>query len=177
MPDLNKWLEDPSAREKKRKLNEKFEKLPEEKVQELKKKKIQNLVRDNKLNDAQSKEESLFFSQIIEFKEWLNKRHYLKGDLDKIEAWINKLYITLDSEEIKEKSNMEEKTLKKQLKEQFKEIPVNFLDEQTRILVNKKLNGTKKTSSEAYYLRKLKNSIQEKLKEAKYYEILRKILE
>lgn len=173
---IDKWLEDPSAKERKRKLNEKFKKLPEEKVQELKKKKIQNLVRDNKLDDAQSKEDSLFFSQVIGFKEWLNKRHYLKGDLDKIEAWINKLYITLDSE-IKEKSNMEEKTLKKQLKEQFKEIPVNFLDEQTRILVNKKLSGTKKTSSEAYYLRKLKSSIQEKLKEAKYYEILRKILE
>ena len=173
---IDKWLEDPSAKERKRKLNEKFKKLPEEKVQELKKKKIQHLVQYNKLNDAQSEEESLFFSQIIEFKEWLNKRHYLKGDLDKIEAWINKLYITLDSE-TEEISNMEEKTLKKQLKEQFKEIPVNFLDEQTRILVNKKLNGTKKTSSEAYYLRKLKSSIQEKLKEAKYYEILRKILE
>ena len=173
---IDKWLEDPSAKERKRKLNEKFKKLPEEKVQELKKKKIQHLVQDNKLNDAQSEEESLFFSQIIEFKEWLNKRHYLKGDLDKIEAWINKLYITLDSE-TEEISNMEEKTLKKQLKEQFKEIPVNFLDEQTRILVNKKLNGTKKTSSEAYYLRKLKSSIQEKLNEAKYYEILRKILE
>jgi len=173
---IDKWLEDPSAKERKRKLNEKFEKLPEEKVQELKKKKIQNLVRDNKLDNAQSKEESIFFSQILEFKEWLNKRHYLKGDLDKIEAWINKLYITLDSE-TEEISIIDEKALKKQLKEQFKEIPVNFLDEQTRILVNKKLSGTKKTSSEAYYLRKLKSSIQEKLKEAKYYEILRKILE
>ena len=173
---IDKWLEDPSAKERKRKLNEKFKKLPEEKVQELKKKKIQNLDRDNKLDNAQSKEESIFFSQILEFKEWLNKRHYLKGDLDKIEAWINKLYITLDSE-TEEISIIDEKALKKQLKEQFKEIPVNFLDEQTRILVNKKLSGTKKTSSEAYYLRKLKSSIQEKLKEAKYYEILRKILE
>lgn len=173
---IDKWLADPRAKERKRKLNKKFERLPEEKVQELKKKKIQNLIHDNKLNNTQPKEENDFLSQIVEFKEWLNQRHYLKGDLDKIEAWIKKLYIKLSSE-TEEISNKEEKSLKSQLKEQFKEIPVNFLDEKTRILLNNKLNGTKKTSSDAYYLRKLKSSIQGKLKEAKYYEILRKILE
>jgi len=174
---IDKWLEDPSAKERKRKLNDKFEKLPEEKVKELKKKKIQNLIQDKKLKNTQpTKEENSFLTQIIEFKQWLNQRHYLKGDLDKIETWIKKLYISLNVE-TEESSDKEEKNLKRQLKEQFKEIPVNFLDEKTRILINKKLSGTKKTSSDAYYLRKLKASVQEKVKEAKYYEILRKILE
>ncbi len=173
---IEKWLEDPSSREKKRKLNEKFEKLPDEKVQELKKKKIKALIQDKKLDSAQVKEENVFLSQIVEFKNWLNQRHYLKGDLDKIEAWINKLYLELISEKI-EHSNKEEKNLHNQLKKKYKEIPVNFLDEKTRILINNKLNGVKKTSSDSYYLRKLKTSIQEKLNEAKYYEILKKILE
>ena len=122
------------------------------------------------------KEEKDFLSLIIEFKEWLNKRHYLKGDLDKIESWVNNLYLKLGSE-ANEISTEEKKSIKSQLKEEFKEIPVNFLDEKTRIALNKKLNGTKKTSSDAYYLRKLKSLIQEKLKEAKYYETLRKIVE
>ena len=173
---IDKWLEDPSAKERKRKLNEKFEKLPDEKVQELKKKKIQNIIRETEVEGPQSKEENGFLSLIIEFKEWLNQRHYLKGDLDKIEAWINNLYLKLGSEAI-EISNEEKKSIKSQLKEEFKEIPVNFLDEKIRIALNKKLNGTKKTSSDAYYLRKLKTIIQEKLKEAKYYETLRKIIE
>ena len=173
---IDKWLEDPSAKERKRKLNEKFEKLPDEKVQELKKKKIQNIIRETEVEGPQSKEENGFLSLIIEFKEWLNQRHYLKGDLDKIEAWINNLYLKLGSEAI-EISNEEKKSIKSQLKEEFKEIPVNFLDEKIRIALNKKLNGKKKTSSDAYYLRKLKTIIQEKLKEAKYYETLRKIIE
>jgi len=173
---IDKWLEDPSAKERKRKLNEKFEKLPKEKVQELKKKKIQTIVQNAEDQGNQHKEDNEFLSQIIEFKEWLNQRHYLKGDLDKIEAWINNLYFKL-SAEAKEISNEEKKSIISQLKEEFKEIPVNLLDEKTRIALNKKLNGTKKTSSDAYYLRKLKGLIQEKLKEAKYYETLRKIVE
>ena len=173
---IDKWLEDPSAKERKRKLDEKYERLPEEKVQELKKKKIQNIIQDKKVEGLQSKEEKDFLSLIIEFKEWLNKRHYLKGDLDKIESWVNNLYLKLGSE-ANEISTEEKKSIKSQLKEEFKEIPVNFLDEKTRIALNKKLTGTKKTSSDAYYLRKLKSLIQEKLKEAKYYETLRKIVE
>ena len=134
---IDKWLEDPSAKERKRKLNEKFEKLPDEKVQELKKKKIQNIIRETEVEGPQSKEENGFLSLIIEFKEWLNQRHYLKGDLDKIEAWINNLYLKLGSEAI-EISNEEKKSIKSQLKEEFKEIPVNFLDEKIRIALNKK---------------------------------------
>ncbi|MFX1238617.1 MAG: hypothetical protein ACFE8P_12990 [Promethearchaeota archaeon] len=42
--------------------------------------------------------------------------------------------------------------------------------------MNKKLNGQQLTASDHYYLRKLKQEIQLKLKEAKYYDILNNIL-
>jgi len=61
--------------------------------------------------------------------------------------------------------------------EQFRTIPPTFLDEKTRIAINKKLNGTKRTSSDNYYLRKLQSLIREKLNEAEYYELLKSILD
>ena len=61
--------------------------------------------------------------------------------------------------------------------EQFRTIPPTFLDEKTRIAINKKLNGTKRTSSDNYYLRKLKSLVREKLDEASYYELLKTILD
>jgi hypothetical protein len=39
------------------------------------------------------------------------------------------------------------------------------------------LRGVKRSNSDNYYLRKLKKHIGEKLNEAKYYEILKEILE
>jgi hypothetical protein len=59
----------------------------------------------------------------------------------------------------------------------YKSIPVKFLDEKTRIALNKKLRGMKRTNSDNYYLRKLKIIVKEKLKDAEYYNILRDILE
>jgi len=64
-----------------------------------------------------------------------------------------------------------------QLIQQFRKIPFNFLDEKTRIAVNKKLHGQKRTNSDNYFLRKLKAEIKEKLHEASYFEILKAIIE
>ena len=64
-----------------------------------------------------------------------------------------------------------------QLIQQFRKIPANFLDEKTRIAINKKLHGQKRTNSDNYYLRKLKAEIKEKLYEASYFEILKAIIE
>ena len=72
---------------------------------------------------------------------------------------------------------MAKNNVKSELCNQFKKIPHNFLDEKTRVAINKKMRGTKRTNSDNYYLRKLKTMVQEKLKEASYYEILKKILE
>ena len=112
----------------------------------------------------------------MKFQKWLSKRTYIKGDLDNIETWIKNLYGKIQLETLQEEKT-EKKLEGKSLIEQFKRIPPKFLDEKTRIAINKKLHGRKKTSSDSYYLRKLKTIILEKLKEATYYEMLRNILE
>jgi uncharacterized protein YydD (DUF2326 family) len=102
----------------------------------------------------------------------LIQRSYLKGDIEKIETWIKNLYF-----EIQHNSNQKENlNERKSLIEEYKSIPPTFLDEKTRIAINKKIRGTKRTNSDNYYLRKLKQSTQEKLIESKYYKILDKLL-
>ncbi|MHA1823299.1 MAG: hypothetical protein ACTSXM_05495, partial [Promethearchaeota archaeon] len=63
------------------------------------------------------------------------------------------------------------------LVEDFRKIPVDFLEEQTRFAVIKKLRNTKRTNSDNYFLRKLKMVVEIKLIEAKYYKILKNILD
>ena len=63
------------------------------------------------------------------------------------------------------------------LVEDFRKIPVDFLDEQTRLAVIKKLRNTKRTNSDNYFLRKLKLVVEIKIIEAKYYRILKRILD
>ena len=63
------------------------------------------------------------------------------------------------------------------LDEEFRKIPVDFLDEQTRLAVIKKLRNTKRTNSDNYFLRKLKLVVEIKIIEAKYYKILKRILD
>ena len=42
--------------------------------------------------------------------------------------------------------------------------------------MNKLIHGANRTNSDNYYLRKLKNILKEKLKEAEYYDILDKLI-
>ncbi|MFW9899161.1 MAG: hypothetical protein ACFFDO_07865 [Candidatus Thorarchaeota archaeon] len=169
---MDKWLTKNKSKEEKNKIEEVFKALPEEKVQELKKKSVRDLTQKKRKNNEIKNKPDDFLSYVIEFKDWLNKRTYLKGDIDKIETWIRNLNKKLDSEKIQAENNV-----KSQLISQFRKIPHNFLDEKTRIAINKKIRVVKRNSSDNYYLRKLKTAIQEKLKEASYYEILKKILE
>ncbi|MFX1311551.1 MAG: hypothetical protein ACFFHD_02920 [Promethearchaeota archaeon] len=172
---IDKWLNKEEWKKKKIKRDKQFERLSEEEIKALKKKKIKNLVQkeSQKSNDKEEKNEFLF--QVIEFKNWLNQRTYLKGDLDRIVTWINNLYSI-----IKYDGNDESKSIskdeKKRLIENYKKIPPKLLDEKTRIAINKKIYGTKRTNSDNYYLRKMRHRIQERLQEAKYYEILDNIL-
>ena len=173
---IDKWLSesDPKKREQ---LEKVYNTLPEEKVQDLKKKSIRELTKKKeevkKNNNFPSKS---ILDDIIEFKEWLNNRNYLKGDLDKIEIWINNLSEKLNREHAnKRRENIKDN--RKQLIEHFRKIPADFLDEKTRIAINKKLHGQKRTNSDNYYLRKLKAEIKEKLYEASYFEILKAIIE
>lgn len=169
---IEKWLSK-NSKEKQEKLDKMYKELPEEKVLELKKKKIQDLKKKNKEEQVEKTESNNLLSEIIEFKDWLNQRTYLKGDLDKIEVWIKNLNkkVTLES------NDQERNITRTHLIEQFRTIPPRFLDEKTRIAINKKLNGTKRTSSDNYYLRKLKSLVREKLDEANYYELLKIILD
>lgn len=173
---IDKWLSDKDTKEEKIRREKLFKALPQEKVQELKKRKIRDLTEKEKLkvNVKTSKED--FLSNIIEFKDWLNQRNYLKGDLDKIETWIKNLYKKVEFE-VEQESRLSLISDRKQIIEQYKKIPAKFLDEKTRVAINKKLYNSKKTSSDYYFLKKLKDIVNKKLKEAEYYQILSKILD
>ena len=172
---IDKWLSesDPKKREKIEKV---FNALPEEKVQDLKKKSIRELTKKKEIKKIDEPKTKDLLDDILEFKEWLNQRNYLKGDIDKIEIWINNLSKKFNRER-ENNRNINIRDNKKQLIEQFRRIPANFLDEKTRIAINKKLHGQKRTNSDNYYLRKLKAKINEKLYEASYFEILKAIIQ
>ena len=123
--------------------------------------------------DSSLKEQIDFF---IEFKEWLNKRTYLKGDLDKIVIWIENLYTKSISEAIKYEKSIDNSN-KTKLIEQYRKIPPKFLDEKTRVAISKKIHGKKRTNSDNYYIRKLKSNIEDELNKAEYYRILKKVIE
>jgi hypothetical protein len=147
-----------------------------EKIQ-FRKRIINDLVEKKQRKSSQkaknSKKKDYFLTKITEFKNWLNARTYLQGDKPKIETWISNLNRILEEQQ---KSNLIKDNNEK-LIEKFRKIPPRFLDEKTRIAVIKKLQGKNLTSSNQYYLRKLKTQIQKKLKELINYQILRDILE
>ncbi|MEJ2277728.1 MAG: hypothetical protein P8Y70_08280 [Candidatus Lokiarchaeota archaeon] len=110
----------------------------------------------------------------MKFKHWLNQRTYLKGDIPEIETWVKILYKKLQSEIKKsEFQNIE----RDDLIDKFNRIPPRFLDEKTRIALNKKIRNSKRTNSDNYYLRKLKKEIEEESEKARFYEILKEILD
>ena len=173
---IDKWLSKKGSKEEEIKREEAFKRLSEGEVTELKKKKIRNMVKKDHQQSSKKSDSENLLRNIIEFKDWLNQRTYLKGDIDKIETWIKNLYSG-----IKYVSDQKQKLInkddKKKLIENYKKIPPKFLDEKTRIALNKKIYGARRTNSDNYYLRKLKNSIRDNLNETQYYEIIDKILE
>lgn len=174
---IDKWLDDNGPKKKKGKIEELFKTLSKEEVQELKEKSIKRITRfnDESKPEKVSKSDD-FLNKVIEFKNWLEKRTYLKGDLDRIETWITNLSYFIKSEIVQE-TTFPSKSNRNKFIKKYKEIPPRFLDEKIRIAINKKINGNKLTSSDNYYLKKLKKNVQEKLKEAEYYKILKNILE
>ncbi|MFX1502449.1 MAG: hypothetical protein ACFFDH_15920 [Promethearchaeota archaeon] len=171
---IDKWLNEKDSKEERIKKEQAFRRLSKEEVQELKKKKIRDMVEKNAAKSAEILERDKFLQEIIKFKDWLSQRTYLKGDIDKIETWIKNLYSTINLEsERKKKAAMYND--KKNLIAKYKEIPPKLLDEKTRVAVNKLIHGTKRTSSDNYYIKKFKINLKEKLKEAEYYSILDKL--
>jgi len=170
---LNKWLSDPEIEERRRKKEEMYNSLPDQEIQELKKESIRKIVKDEKEEGLTEDFSDNILNDVIEFKNWVDSRTYLKGDLEKIETWIKILYKKMVStNKLLNKDNFD-----RDLSEDFRKIPVDFLDEQTRFAVIKKLRNTKRTNSDNYFLRKLKMIVEMKLIEAKYYKILKNILD
>ncbi|MFX0038679.1 MAG: hypothetical protein ACFFCY_12485 [Promethearchaeota archaeon] len=172
---IDKWLNDELSKEERIKREKAFKQLSKDEIQELKKKTIRDMVEKQIEKTSEDSERDKFLRQIMEFKDWLNQRTYLKGDLEKIEMWIKNLNsIIIISTEQREKSTLFNE--KKQLIQKYKEIPPKFLDEKIRVAINKLIHGMNRTSSDNYYIRKLKNILKEKLREAEYYEILDKLI-
>ena len=96
--------------------------------------------------------------------------------MDEIATWINNLYNKLNLI-VSQNDDEDNDTEKLDLKKQYKKIPLSFLDDKTRIAINKIVYGQNRSNSDNYYVKKLNLEIQDKLKEAEYYHILKKILE
>jgi hypothetical protein len=172
---IYKWFDDEETKERRKKKEEFYDSLPKEKKQELKKETIKKVIKkeDEIQPEIGKKEYNEFLHDVIEFKEWLDARTYLKGDIDRIETWIKILYKKVETYSKKLSKENERETLI----EEFRKIPPEFLEEKTRIALNKKLRGDKTNSSDNYYLRKLKTDIERKLAQAKYYKIIMRIFE
>ena len=173
---LHKWFDDEETKEHRKKKEDFYDSLANEDKQELKKKTIKKVIKNNdgvKSERDKNKESNSFLQDIIEFKEWLDTRTYLKGDLDRIETRIKILYKKVDSYS----KNLNKENERETLTEEFRKIPPELLEEKARIALNKKLRGVKLDSSDNYYLRKLKLDIDNKLANAKYYKIIKRIFE
>lgn len=180
---MDKWLNE----EKNRKKRKDGEKKPQskEKIEEIKKKKIKELLHKktpvpdkiSAKNEEWNNIEDEFLKYVLEFKEWINQRTYLKGDLNKIETWVKNLYAKLESNHQTETNEKNETPSREKLKQEYKLVPPDLIEESMRTAINKKLHNRKRTSSDNYYLRKLKLQIQDRLKEIKYYRILKQILD
>ena len=173
---MDKWLDDDETKENKRKRNEIYSSLSYEERNDLSKQKIRELVKKDEIISNFDESRKSFLTKVLEFKDWLDNRTYIKGDVERVQAWIENLYSMVDiSINFQNKARFNNGG--ENLINRYKSIPVKFLDEKTRIALNKKLRGMKRTNSDNYYLRKLKIIVKEKLKDAEYYNILRDILE
>lgn len=173
---IDKWLDDEDTVEEKKKREEIYKSLSKKEKKDLKHQKIRDLTQKGRQMEILSVKRKDLLNRVLEFKDWLDNRTYIKGDMERIETWVKNLYIIL-RESLENHNNQYSEKEKKKLIQNYNAIPVNFLDETIRIAINKKLKGTERTSSDNYYLRKLKSIVREKLKEAEYYQILRDILE
>jgi hypothetical protein len=173
---IEKWLDDEATIEERKKREEIYKSLSKEEKNDLKQQKARDLAQRAKEKEIISDERKDLLNKVIEFKDWLDIRTYIKGDIERIETWIETLYILL-RESLENQDNHDNEDGKKGMIEDYKSIPVDFLDEKTRIALNKKLRGMKKTNSDNYYLRKLTTIVREKINDVKYYYILRDILE
>jgi len=167
---LNKWLkEDKSSKNKKKSRAAIISPFKEQKL-----KKIKESIIKQKQKPESKDNIDIFLSYVSEFKEFLNSRTYLRGDIEHIISWINNL-----NYKYKELLNLENSIdpVNKNTKiELLKDIPPTFLDEKLTLALKKYVYRDNMNNSDKYYLRKLKKIAKDELKKAKLYQILDKIL-
>ena len=172
---IYRWFDNEETKEGRKKKEELYDSLAKEEKQELKKKSIKKVINNNGVEpEGDNKNESNGFIQdIIAFKDWLDARTYLKGDLDRIETWIKVLYKKIESYS----KDINKENERETLIEEIRKLPPDFLEEKSRIAINKKLRGVKTNSSDNYYLRKLKLEVDNKLADAQYYKVIKRVIE
>ena len=172
---IYRWFDNEETKEGRKKKEELYDSLAKEEKQELKKKSIKKVINNNGVEPEGDKknESNGFLQDIIAFKDWLDARTYLKGDLDRIETWIKILYKKIESYS----KDINKENERETLIEEFRKLPPDFLEEKSRIAINKKLRGVKTNSSDNYYLRKLKLEVDSKLADAQYYKVIKRVIE
>lgn len=168
---LNKWLENGVSTQKQGKPKEPTKLL----IKNQKKNIIKMIIKKQPESELKKKDSiDEFLSYILEFKDFLNSRTYLRGDLEKLINWITNL--NYKYEELIQNNNSKDSKNNKSAQELLKEVPPKFLDEKLTITLKRFVNKSEINNSDRYYLRKLKNIISDKLKELKIYEFLDEIL-
>ena len=81
---LNKWLSDPEIEEKRKRKEEMYKALPDQQIKELKKESIRKIVQEEKEEVPTEDFSDNILNDVIEFKNWVDSRTYLKGDTEKI---------------------------------------------------------------------------------------------
>ena len=172
---IYRWFDNEETKERRKKKEEFYDSLAKEEKQELKKKSIKKVINNNGVEPEGDKknESNGFLQDIIAFKDWLDARTYLKGDLDRIETWIKILYKKIESYS----KDINKENERETLIEEFRKLPPDFLEEKSRIAINKKLRGVKTNNSDNYYLRKLKLEVDNKLADAQYYKVIKRVIE
>jgi len=168
---LNKWLDEDNSKNNKAKSKTKI--ISPFKEQKLKK--IKESIKKSQKQESELKDPiNAFISYVLEFKEFLNSRTYLRGDLDNLITWITNLNYKY-KELINSNENLDTNDKESNI-ELLKEIPPTFFDEKLTLTLKKYAFIDKLNNSDRYYLRKLKSLVKDQLKRARIYQIVDKIL-
>ncbi len=168
---LNKWLDEDNSKNNKAKSKTKI--ISPFKEQKLKK--IKESIKKSQKQESELKDPiNAFISYVLEFKEFLNSRTYLRGDLDNLITWITNLNYKY-KELINSNENLDTNDKESNI-ELLKEIPPTFFDEKLTLTLKKYAYIDKLNNSDRYYLRKLKSLVKDQLKRARIYQIVDKIL-
>ena len=85
---MQKWIDDKDTIEEKKKREEIYNSLSKKEKKDLKQQQIRNLVQKSKEKEILSSKSKNLLDKVIEFKDWIDNRTYIKGDIERIETWV-----------------------------------------------------------------------------------------